>query len=289
MFKKLSLAVLFVTLSCLGAWAQQGEGPLDPAPPKNISVQELIQRFAEKEKQFKMARDNYTYTQDVKVQTKDCPTGGDLDYREVFDVTFDDRGHRLENVKYAPQTHEGCVGITKEDLDDIRNRLPFVLTSDEIPEYNIDYVGQQREDELNTYVFDIHPKQIIAPKRYFEGRIWVDNQDFQIVKTHGKTVPDIRPGGKHSKGGQENLFPAFTTYREQIDNKYWFPTYTRADDVLHFTNMDVRIVETVKYTNYKRFGSQSKITYEGHEIPGVDPNAPPPPPQQPPQGQQPPK
>ncbi len=279
MHRKLTLAVLLL-LFAIPSLAQEGEGPLDPAPPKNISVQELIQRFADKEKQFKIARDSYTYTQDVRVQTKDCTSGGDLDYREVFEVTFDDRGHRLENVKYAPQTHQGCVGMTKEDLDDIRNRLPFVLTSDEILEYNIDYVGQQQEDELHCYVFDIHPRQIERDKRYFDGRIWVDDHDFQIVKTHGKTVPDIRPGGKHSKSGQENLFPAFTTYREQIDGKYWFPTYTRADDFLHFTSGDVHIVETVKYTNYKRFGSKSKIVFQGQEIP----NAP-----QQPQDQQPPK
>jgi hypothetical protein len=88
----------------------------------------------------------------------------------------------------------------------------------------------------------------------------VDDHDFQIVKTKGKTVPDLR-----SKN-EENLFPAFTTWREQIDGRYWFPTYTRADDTLHFKNNDVRIREIVKYTNYKRFGAQSKITYEGQEI-----------------------
>ena len=271
MLRKPTLAVLFALLTALGAWAQQGEGPLDPAGPKGITVPEIIDRFASKEKQFKQARDNYTYTQDVKVETRDCGSGRS-EYHEVFDVTFDDRGHRLENVRFAPQSSLQCVQITKEDLDDIRNRLPFVLTSDDVFEYNIDYVGQQQEDELHCYVFDIHPKTIEKNKRYFDGRIWVDEQDFQIVKTQGKTVPDIRP----NKRGQENLFPAFVTYREQIDGRYWFPTYTRADDILHFSSGDVRIIETVKYTNYKRFGSQSKITYEGREIPGADKNQPPP-------------
>ena len=119
--------------------------------------------------------------------------------------------------------------MTEEDFDDIENRLPFVLTSDEIGEYDILYVGQQKQDELNTYVFDIAPKQIVGKKRYFQGRIWVDNHDFQIVETYGKTVPDIR-----KKKGQENLFPKFTTWREQIDGQYWFPTYTRAEDTLKF-------------------------------------------------------
>src|SRR5207248_1307982 len=116
---------------------------------------------------------------------------------------------------------------------------PFVLTSDEIPEYDILYAGQQQEDELHCYVFDIAPQKIEGKKRYFQGRIWVDDHDFQIVKTYGKTVPDIR-----KKKSNENLFPKFTTWREQIDGKYWFPTYTKADDTLHFSNQDVSHQQT---------------------------------------------
>jgi hypothetical protein len=257
---RLSLIVL-VGLFCLpNLFAQEGQ--LDNAQPKGITPDEIIRRFAAKEKEFKEARDQYTYRQTVKVETVDGNTVTG-EYQEVFDVLFDDKGKRLENVVFAPQStlENGGISITKEDLSDIRNRLPFVLTSDEIPEYNILYVGQQQEDELHCYVFDIAPKTIEKDKRYFQGRVWVDDRDFQIVKTYGKTVPDIR-----SKKG-ENLFPKFTTWREQIDGKYWFPTYTKADDTLHFSMQEVHIREIVKYTNYRRFGSNVKITYEGKEVP----------------------
>jgi hypothetical protein len=233
------------------------EGPLDPTPPKGTTTEEIIRRFAAKEKEFQQARDQYTYRQDVKVQTPE----DDGEYHEVFDVLFDDQGKRLENVVYAPQSSLSRISMSPEDIDDIRHRLPFVLTSDEIPEYQIVYVGQQQEDELHCYVFDIAPKEIVGKKRYFQGRLWVDDRDFQIVKTYGKTVPDIR-----KKRGQENLFPKFTTWREQIDGKYWFPTYTKADDELHFSTGDIRIREIVKYSDYKRFGSNVKITYEGQEV-----------------------
>jgi len=83
---------------------------------------------------------------------------------------------------------------------------------------------------------------------------------FNVV--FGKTVPDIRK----PKKGEENLFPKFTTWREQIDGKYWFPTYTKADDTLHFALQNVHIREIVKYENYQRFGSKVKITYEGKEV-----------------------
>jgi hypothetical protein len=262
------------------------EGPLNPAEPKGTTVDEIIQRFAAKEKEFKIARDSYTYRQEVKVQTLDGNTV-DGEYHQVVEVTFDDKGRRQEKVVFAPQATLQRVQMTREDIDDIQHRLPFVLTSDEIPEYNILYVGQQQQDELHCYVFDVAPKSIEKNKRYFQGRIWVDDKDFQIVKTKGKTVPDIR-SGKKGKPGEENLFPAFTTWREQVDGKYWFPTYTKADDELHFSGGDVHIREIVKYTNYKRFGANVKITYEGQELPKGQGDSQPPAgqPPKPPQAQQ---
>jgi hypothetical protein len=250
---------------CLAGTLHADEGPLDKAEPKGITSDQVIQRFAAKEKEFKEARDQYTYRQDVKVQTLDGDTVNG-EYRQVFDVIFDDQGHRIENVVFAPQStlENGGLSMDQGDFDDIRQRLPFVLTSDEIGEYNILYVGQQQEDELHCYVFDIAPKEIVGKKRYFQGRIWVDDHDFQIVKTYGKTVPQIIA---KKRGKDEHLYPSFTTWRELIDNTYWFPTFTKADDMLHFQGGDIHIREIVKYTNYKRFGSRSRITFEGKELP----------------------
>ena len=259
----IGLAVLACGLATLPARAQ--EGPLENTPPAGTTPEEIIKRFAAKETEFAKARDQYTYRQDVKVQTLDGSTV-DGEYHEVFDVMFDDKGHRIENVVFAPQSSLTKIFMSQEDFQDIRHRLPFVLTTEDLPEYNILYVGQQKEDELECYVFDIAPKKIEGKKRYFQGRVWVDNHDFQIVKTYGKTVPDIRE--KH--GNQENLFPKFTTWRQQIDGQYWFPVYTKADDELHFKLEDVHIKEIVKYEDYKRFGANSKILYEGKVIPKSD-------------------
>jgi hypothetical protein len=245
------------------------EGPLENAQPTGITSEEIIKRFATKEKEFKEARDHYTYRQDITVKTLDgnTPTG---EYHEVFDVLFDDKGRRLENVVFAPQStlENGGLSLDEGDVQDFRNRLPFVLTSDEIPEYNILYIGKQTEDELHCYVFDIAPKQIVGKKRYFQGRIWVDDHDLQIVKTYGQAVPETRDTKK--KGKEEHLYPKFTTWRQQVDGKYWFPSYTRADDTLHFNLNDVHIREVVKYEDYKRFGSSVKILYQGQEIPKAD-------------------
>lgn len=251
-------------LAALPAAAQ--EGLLDTSPPKGITVEEIIQRFAAKEKEFKVARDQYTYRQDVKVMVMDGETVTG-EFHEVFDVLFDDKGRRLENVVFAPQSdlEKGGLSMDQGDFEDIRRRLPFVMTSDEIAEYSVLYVGQQQEDELHCYVFDLAPKTIQPKKRYFQGRIWVDDHDYQIVKTYGQGVPEIRDSKK--KGKEEHLYPKFTTWRQQVDGAYWFPTYTRADDTLHFGTGDIHIREIVKYEDYKRFGSNVKILYQGKELP----------------------
>ena len=283
----LSLLGLACALSLPGA-AQ--EGPLESTPPKGTTPEEIIKRFAAKEAEFAKAREQYTYRQDVKVQTVDGDTV-DGEYHEVFDVLFDDKGRRMENVVFAPQSNLTKIYMSQEDMEDIRHKLPFVLTTEEIPEYNVLYVGQQQEDELHCYVFDIAPKKIEGKKRYFQGRVWVDDKDFQIVKTYGKTVPDLCNGKPcnevKKRGDEENLFPKFTTWRQQIDGQYWFPVYTKADDELHFKLEDVHIKEIVKYEDYKRFGANTKILFNGQEIPKeqkpTNPQNPPPPEQKKPQ------
>jgi hypothetical protein len=263
----LFLAVLGCAFAASPASAQ--EGSLENTQPQGVTPEEIITHFAAKEKLFKEARDHYTYRQSIKVQTRDGDTVTG-EYQEVFDVLYDDKGHRIENVVFAPQStlEQGNLSLDEGDVQDFRNKLPFVLTTDEIPEYNILYVGQQQEDQLHCYVFDIAPKQIVGKKRYFQGRIWVDDHDFQIVKTYGQAVPEIHDTKK--KGKTEHLYPKFTTWREQVDNQYWFPTYTRADDTLHFNTGDIHIREIVKYEDYKRFGSSVKILYQGKELPKAD-------------------
>lgn len=257
----------FVLLSPMALMAQTnceaGNGPLNTAQPQSVGVQDLIQKFAGQEAIFKEARNHYTYTQEVTVETVEGDTV-DGQFKETTDVLYDDQGKRVENVTYAPMNTLTRVMLTKEDFDDFRNHLPFVLTTEDLPQYNILYAGQQHVDELETYVFDVAPKKVDKDggPRFFQGRIWVDNRDFQIVKTCGKNVPDTH------KKNQENLSPRFVTYREQVDGQYWFPTYTRADDDLHFKGGDVHIRETLKYSRYKRFGVKTRIIYNGQPIKG---------------------
>jgi hypothetical protein len=226
---------------------------LDAAPPK-IPPEQIIQTFAQHEAEFKKERDNYTYTQTVVVQTIDEYSGQpDGEYRLVTDVIFNPDGKRTEHDTYAPPSSLQRVSLDEQDKEDLEHVQPFVLTIDELPKYDLKYVGQQQLDDLDTYVFDVAPKKIEKNQRYFQGRVWVEQQDMAVVKTDGKAVPDIK------KKNSEHLYPRFETFRENIEGHYWFPTYTHADDTLQFTNNPIHMRMTVRYENYKRFGSTIKI------------------------------
>ena len=225
---------------------------ISTAPPA-IPVEQIIQRFAAGEEEFRKERDHYTYTQTYSIQTIDENGMPDGEYRMTSDILFTPDGKRFEKVTDAPAPTLQRIQMSQQDLDDLEHVQPFVLTTTELPKYNVTYVGRQQLDELGTYVFDVAPKTIEKNQRYFQGRVWVEDKDMEIVKTDGKAVPDIK------KKGNENVFPRFETFRENIEGHYWFPTYTRSNDTLHFSSGNVQIRMTVRYANYKRFGVTIKL------------------------------
>ena len=224
-----------------------GNGALDNTPPKGMSPQEIIQKFAAEETKVKEARSHYAFTQDVMVQTlNDNKVDGQ--FHEITTVSYDAKGKRIENVTYSEVSTLRSVQMTAEDFDDIRGFMPLILTTDQLPEYKITYAGQQHVDDLDTYVFHVEPAKEVKDKRYFQGRIWVDNHDFQIVKLCGKTVPEqIRK----KKNQPIEIRPTFVGYRQLVDG-YWFPVYARIDDTLHLRVESVHLREIVKFRDYKR-------------------------------------
>ena len=244
-----------------------GFGPLDPSPPTGLTADQIVQKMGARESEFAQARQNYIFTQTVKVDTiSDDTNRPDGEYQQVTNITFNKDGKREEHVLFAPQNTLERVIMTPADVEEIEHRLPFILTTEDLPKYDVTYLGRQKVDDLETYVFSAGPKTIVKGKKYFQGKVWVDQQDFQIVLVNGKTVPqDTRPG-------HEDLQPPFTTYYEQIDGKYWFPTYTKAEGTLHFAAADysaandIHMRNVVKYTDYKQFRATSRIIYNGEDI-----------------------
>jgi hypothetical protein len=278
--KTLILAALLSATPLLAQQAAEGFGPLDPSPPTGTTVPQIIERMGQRESAFSAARDEYTFRQDVKFNTISDDTGEpDGEYHQITNISFDTAGKREEHVTFAPQNTIERVIMSENDFKDIEKRLPFILTAPELPDYDLTYLGKQHVDELETYVFDVKPKQLVKNHRYFQGKVWVDQEDNEIVLINGITVPqDTRPG-------HEDLSPPYTTYYQQIDGKYWFPTYTKAEGTLHFAaqpgalsnNVHVRTV--VRYTDYKRFHTNVIIRYDGEVLDNkTTPQKPDPPP-----------
>ena len=224
-----------------------------PPEKKDLSPAEIIKAFSEKEAEFYEAWMQYTYRQvaDIRILSVD---GMPLKERLtlISDVVFGDDGRR--DVKLVrKQGGLRSLTWTEEDAEVINNLQPFALTAKELPQYDLKYEGKERVDELDCYIFGVKPKSTrgVREGRFFEGRIWVDQQDLQVVRTIGKPVPQ----------GRNNKFPEFETIREVIDNKYWFPTWTRADSELRFDNGRFHVEETITYEGYKRFGSKATIDF----------------------------
>ena len=222
--------------------------------PSQSQIDDIIAKFAAKEAEFAKARGNYTYRQTAKIQELDEAGNARGKWEMVSDIVFTPDGKRTERVVRAPVPSLEHILLTPQDEQDLREVQPFVLTTAEIPQYYIRYLGRDKLDEISCYTFAVKPKKLEQGKRYFEGQIWVDDRDLQIVKTYGRGIGLL-------KRGEDNQFAKFETYREQIDGKYWFPTYTIANDTLNFKDYSQRIRQTVKYEDYKQFKSESQIKY----------------------------
>jgi hypothetical protein len=252
--------------------AQQQQDDISTANPP-ADVQRIVRAFTSKETEFRRALNEYSFQRDAVVQT--IGMGGQItgEFHLTSRFSFSNSGERFEKIVFAPPSTLTEINMTREDIEDLGGVQPFALELSKIDQYNFNYVGRQHIDELDTYVFDVSPKSI--PKkiaeRFFQGRVWVDAQDLQIVKTRGKGVPEDK----------NNKYPTFDTYREQIDGKYWFPTYTFADDELVFgSGQVVHLKMRVRYAEFKRFRAKSVIIEEGEpgDVPPDKPEKRPPPP-----------
>jgi hypothetical protein len=225
----------------------------------------LLKKIAEKETEFARARENYTYRQSVTIQefsTQGLVTG---EYHEVRDITFSPNLVRYETVVDRTRNTLTQIKLTPEDFNDIRNVDPFLLTTETLPLYEGKYQGEEVMDGEQCFVEYIRPKQILSGQRYFQGTLWVRESDFAVVRSEGQAVPQI------DTLAQQNLFPHFTTIRRLIDGKWFFPVETYADDTLFFRNWPQRIRITVRYMDYKQFGTESTITFGTPQPPPIKP------------------
>ncbi len=249
-------SLLWATGICAPSIAQT---PTGNEAAQEMTPEQIIQAFSAKETEAYEAWMQYSYQQtaEVKVLSVDgVPKNEKM--TTITDVVFKDDGTRDIQIRRRKDSLRSVIYM-QEDEDVINNMHPFALTEKELPLYNLKYVGKEKVDELSCYVFSVAPKDFKNKgKMYFEGKIWIDDQDLQIVRTVGKPTPQKK----------NNLFPEFETIRQMVDGKYWFPVWTHAESDLHFSSNVVRLEETIEYKDYKKFSSKTSIRFNDPITPG---------------------
>ncbi len=221
---------------------------------EEIKPREVIDRFLEAESRLLGEFQQYTYSQ--KILFQELSDFGTVWGQRVveYEIYFDTAGQRQLRKLYDHGRMRN-IRVTKHDLEDAVSRQPFMLTTETASDYEIDYIGKEIVDELSTYVFDVEPRKKKDGKRYFQGRIFVDDVDFLVVMTNGKIVPDDR----------NNKYPTFETIRQEVEDGLWFPTWTGADDVLNLGGQPRRIKMVITYEDFKRFEVDTSITFDTEE------------------------
>jgi hypothetical protein len=218
-------------------------------PPEN-----LARLVAHRESETQAERNEYTYRQTVTLEELDDHGAARGLYREVRDIIFSPQHERTEQPIGKPQNSLKNLILTEEDFHDIREIQPLVLTEDLLWNYETKTRGDETMDGVDCWVLQVRPRQILEGQRFFDGLLWVDKKEYNIVRMQGQAVPQIRTLKS------ENLFPRFTTLRKPVDGKHWFPIYTYADDTLQFRNGPQRERLRIAYSEYQRFGVQSTFT-----------------------------
>jgi hypothetical protein len=238
-------ALVWAVLCHAAGWAQA------PQPPRD-----LIRKIAANGSLFQRELGNYTYRQTFEFLELDSRGVSRGRYREVRDVLLTPAGERSEEFVGKPFDGLKQMRLTEEDFRDIRDVQPFVLTEENLWNYETEYKGIESVDGALCYVFRLRPRQVLEGQRLLDGLLWVSREHLQAVKVSGEPVPQI-----YREAG-DNLFPRFTTFYHAVDGKFWFPVKTFADDVLNFRSGPQRVRYTIDFDGYKRFRSDSTIQFE---------------------------
>lgn len=244
MIRKLSSIFAAAALFAVGTLAQSAS-TITPGNLSKPEVDAMVAKFTANESSFRQALTDYVFNRYATIST--VGLGGQISgvYRRDSFMTFTSDGKRFEKIIFSPVSTLTEISVTPEDLEDLGGVNPFALEPRNVSQYTFNYLGKEKIDELNLHVFEVTPKAMPDPKsgiRLFTGRIWVDDEDLMIVKSKGKAVPETK----------KNKFPIVETWRENVDGKYWFPSFASSDDQLVFdSGQVVRMRVRVKYADYK--------------------------------------
>jgi hypothetical protein len=261
------VAVGFSGLVACSLFAQQPpEGPMDPPPehhatrisnvadpgePPNLPIDQVIKKLSQEEDTYFLARAKYTYRKTIRIQEMGAngkPVG---EYLLVTQSGHESDGTPVDKVVERPQSTLTHMQLESEDLDGL-NRIPsFPLTTSQLGKYDLKYLGKDQVDEISCYIFQVKPKVVERVHAYFQGVVWIDDKYLEVVKSYGSWVNDLGD----VKSSPQVPFTTFETYREFIDGRYWFPTYSRSDETLHLKGEDIPLRMVIKWSDFKLAGA----------------------------------
>jgi len=261
-----SVAILAALAAVLGgdpARGQDATGPLAPPPSETHNVHrvtnsepaavpppmppaEIIKVFAEKEDQYLRARIRYGYKKTIKVTEFGSDGQPSGEYQVVLATTVDSDGKVYEKTLEKTQSTLQYLTLEPAQLSAAARIPAYPLISAQLAKYELRYVGDEKVDEIDCFIFDAKPKFLERGQALFQGVVWVDKQYLEVVKTYGKWVTDL--GDMHAP---DLPFVNFETYRENVGGKYWFPNYSRSDDYLHLKDQTVPVRLVIKWTEMK--------------------------------------
>jgi hypothetical protein len=262
--KFLAIVAIAFCLSAVAVAQDQASGPLTPPPSEDHNVRrvtttdapaaptsmppaEIVKAFAEKEDRYARARGAYGYKKTIQLTEygKDGQPSGE--YRIVTAATVDSDGRVYEKtVEKAQNSLQYLEILPGGGLASLAKMPPYPLVTSQLAKYDLRYLGDEKVDEIDCYIFEAKPKLLDRATALFQGVVWVDKQYLEVVKTYGKWVNDLGP--VHP---QEFPFVNFETYRENVDGKYWFPNYSRSDDFVRLKDQSIPVRLVIKWTDIK--------------------------------------
>jgi hypothetical protein len=223
-----------------------GNEPEPPAPP-SLPEGEIIRRFSQKEEEYLGTRTHFTYKKTIRIEEFGPDGKASGEFVLVMAPARDADGKLYEKVVQRPQSTMQHFFLRSEDLEGLERIPAFPLTTKQLANYNLKYLGKEQVDEVDCYIFQVKPKTVERQRAYFDGVVWVDAKYLEVVKTYGQWMTDLGP--MHAI--KDLPFSLFETYRENVEGKYWFPSYSRSDDTAELKGQQIPVRVVIKWTDFK--------------------------------------